>query len=88
MEIQDIAERLQRYSQHATYGAIAEAVGGTARGIGQRLGVPSLRNSYVVNKQSRQPTGYPPHLIETMCTKNMRLISIGAELIVWLTNHP
>ena len=38
--------------------AVAAVIGGAARGVGQRLEAKDPRNSWIVNKNTGEPTGY------------------------------
>ena len=53
-----ILDCLNRERVRCTYGALAAVIGGTARGVGQRLGAKNPRNSWIVNKATGEPTGY------------------------------
>ena len=89
-ELDQILERLERHRQPATYGAVAGVVGGIARGLmGGRPRVP--RNSWIVSKGTRRPTGYAtqemhPELITAL--EQRELICSPATLQAWLAKHP
>ena len=53
-----ILDCLNRERMRCTYGAVAAIIGGTARGVGQRLGAKNARNSWIVNNATGEPTGY------------------------------
>src|SRR4051794_23301924 len=60
-ELRDIVRFLNEAQVRATYGAVAELVGGIARGIGARLTALYSRGpeaSWVVSAESGMPTGY------------------------------
>src|SRR5438045_2663615 len=60
-ELEDVVRFLNDEKVRATYGAVAELVGGIAQGIGTRLTRLYSRSpdaSWVVNASSGMPTGY------------------------------
>jgi hypothetical protein len=57
--LHDTVERLERRKQAATYGAVAGVVGGSHRTV-MAHEPRNHRNSWVVNKRTRRPTGYRP----------------------------
>src|SRR5579862_7851603 len=62
--LQDIVRFLNEEKVRATYGAVAEVVGGIAQGIGARLDRLYSRSpeaSWVVNAETGFPTGYSLH---------------------------
>jgi hypothetical protein len=86
----DIIERLERYEQAATYGAVAGVIGVNPRSV-MKTRTRSFTNSWIVSKQSRRPTGYRP------CDWHPRLLAgIAANgvietaegLTAWLGCHP
>ena len=58
--IEEVLDCLNRTKTRATYGAVAEVIGGLARGVGQRLGHRRPAASWVVNATSGLPSGYAP----------------------------
>jgi hypothetical protein len=59
--LEDVVRFLNEQKIRATYGAVAEVVGGIAQGIGARLDRLYAKNpqaSWVVNAESGLPTGY------------------------------
>ena len=58
MALHLILDCLNRERIRCTYGAVAALIGGTARGVGQRLEARDPRNSWIVNKATGEPTGY------------------------------
>ena len=71
-----ILDCLNRERTRCTYGAVAAVIGSAARGVGQRLEAKDPRNSWMVNKDTGEPTGYldsqkhpdlhrTPHIITT-----------------------
>ena len=53
-----IVEFLNDQRIRATYNAVAEVIGGSARSVGYRLGDKCPRASWVVAKSDGEPTGY------------------------------
>jgi hypothetical protein len=86
----DVIERLERHRQAATYSAVAGVVGASHRSV--MAGCDrSSRNSWVVNKQTRRPTGYgPQHLHPDLAwsVEARGVLSTAEELADWLTTHP
>jgi len=58
--IQDVLACLNAAKTRATYGAVAEVIGGLARGVGQRLGARRTEASRVVSSATGLPSGYVP----------------------------
>ena len=59
LDIEDVLSRLERYRQRTTYAAVAGVVGGHYRNV-MHDQTKSFRNSFVVNKSTKLPTGYGP----------------------------
>lgn len=82
-----IAERLSERMQRATYGAVAEIVGGIAQGVMQgRIKSPTYSWIVAVNGK---PSGSTEKQIHPECLRQIRsgdknVISDGAELRRWL----
>jgi hypothetical protein len=87
MNLDDILERLERHRQRATYGAVAGIVGGNPQSpfIGRPF---TPRNSWVVNTDTDQPTGYDPSQLHPNLSDNPHVIRRTEELRTWLTTHP
>jgi len=82
-ELEDIIGLLNAVQVRATYGAMAELVGGIPRGIGDRLTRLYSRSpeaSWVVNAETGMPTGYEAHERHPALLSNPDIISSGAEL--------
>lgn len=78
-----ILDQLQHFEQRATYGAVAELVGGIAQGVMQ--GRPKTpRHSWVVSKATGLPTGYREHEAAPTLRRRSQLIATGRELRAWL----
>ena len=80
MNLLAILIRLQSQKTCATYGAVAGVAGGTAVGLGRRLGLRRPLASWVVNAKTKRPTGYAPHQIHPACDPSRRLIRTAPEL--------
>ena len=88
--LEDTVDRLHRYGQAATYGAVAGVVGGHPRTVMQGRD-RSLPYSWVVNKRTRVPTGYEPHEIDSRLSKSITergVIETPEVLNDWLAGHP
>jgi hypothetical protein len=83
VELQDIVRFLNEEQVRATYGAVAELVGGIARGIGARLTQLYSRSpeaSWVVSAESGLPTGYERNQRHPALLSKTEIISNGREL--------
>jgi hypothetical protein len=77
--LDEVLDALEQHRRRATYGAVAEVVGGIARGVMQgRRRAP--RYSWVVRRRDGLPTGY--HLTERApdLLAHPGVITTGAEL--------
>jgi hypothetical protein len=82
-ELRDIVRFLNEAQARATYGAVAELVGGIARGIGARLTALYSRSpeaSWVVSAESGMPTGYAASERHPALLNKTEIISTGGEL--------
>src|SRR4051794_21573524 len=80
-ELEDIVRFLNEAQVRATYGAVAELVGGIARGIGARLTALYSRSpeaSWVVRADSGMPAGYEVHERHSALLSKTEIISSGA----------
>ena len=78
-----VLDQLQRFEQRATYGAVADVVGGIAQGVMQ--GRPKTpRHSWVVSKATGLPTGYREHEAAPTLRGRSHVIASGRELRAWL----
>jgi hypothetical protein len=87
--LHNIIERLERYRQAATYGAVAGVVGGSHRSLMERQ-PKNHRNSWIVNKRTRHPTGYGegeihPNLVASIDENGV--IETPEDLDDWLGSH-
>ncbi len=80
MALHLILDCLNRERIRCTYGAVAAVIGGTARGVGQRLDAKDPRNSWIVNKATGQPTGYLDSQKHPDLRRTARVIATEAEL--------
>jgi len=88
LDIDDVISRLERYRQRATYAAVAGVVGRHYRNV-MHDQTKSFRNSFVVNKSTKLPTGYAPHdWHPDLLTSGTGVIETAKELRKWLTEHP
>ncbi len=82
-DLDDIIRFLNDEQVRATYGAVAELVGGIPRGIGARLTSmysQSAEASWVVNADSGLPTGYQAHQRHPALLNDTEIIRSGSEL--------
>ena len=82
-DLRDIVRFLNGRAVRATYGAVADLVGGIARAIGARLAAVYSRSpeaSWVVSAESGMPTGYATHERHPKLLNKTEIISSGVEL--------
>jgi hypothetical protein len=85
--LDSILERLERYRQRATFGAVAELLGREPFTLFD--GYPRIpRTSWVVSKSSGRPTGQDGSALHPDLFQNPHVISNSAELKAWLASHP
>ena len=88
-ELDHIVEKLERNEQPATYGAVGGVVGVHHKVL--MSGRPrNFRNSWVINKTTRIPTGYEPHEIHPAlprAVREKRVIETPEDLDDWLAEH-
>lgn len=87
--LEDTVARLHRHGQAATYGAVAGVVRGYHRTMMQGRAHNHL-NSWVVNKNSRVPTGYDPDEIDPRLPRSIAergVIETPEDLDVWRAEH-
>src|SRR5437764_1167045 len=73
IRLDDIVAYLNAAQVRATYGAVADLVGGIAQSIGARLGGLGGRRkeaSWVVNAKTGLPTNYPPEHLHPALTRS------------------
>lgn len=91
-----IVRCLAEFQRRATYQAIGQLLygikppGGGRQGAALMNGLPrSPRYAWIVNAESKFPTGYSNTDIPTEFEKHPQIIETGARLKVWLqTNFP
>ena len=78
-----ILEQLNAYHQRATYGAVAGVVDSSPRSLmtGRDR---DQRSSWVVSRDSGEPTGYSEEQKHNALTERERILSSPEELRVWL----
>lgn len=79
-ELRGILEFLERREIRATYQAVGEAIGVSARGVGAMLGERNPRASWVVSADTGKPTGYEPEQEHPALYNNPQIIRTGADL--------
>jgi len=75
-----VVEFLNSARIRATYGAVAEVIGGIAQGVSQRLGEKRPEASWIVNGDTRLPTGYAPTEMHPLLCCRDEIIRSGADL--------
>jgi hypothetical protein len=81
-----IVKLLNRYHQRATYGAVAELVGGVPRAIMQ--GRPrNWLHSWVVNQETGLPSEYPAPKIHPAIDEQTIILCDAGALAAWLDAH-
>ena len=78
--IYQILDALNRHRIRATYGAVAELIGGLPLGVSQRLGERRRYASWVVAKRTGKPSGYRLDQIHPDIEATRRIITTGDEL--------
>lgn len=81
--LNEIVGYLNAAQLRATYGAVAELVGGIAQSVGDRLGGVAGRRpeaSWVVNSETEMPTGYLPEQWHPALRQSSHVIRNGDEL--------
>lgn len=87
--LDNILERLERHRQPATYGAVAGVVGSSPRSVMSGR-IRNHRNSWVVSKETQEPTGYQPHEVDPDVRTAIAIVGVIATpeaLVEWLTTH-
>lgn len=80
MTLDQILVCLERERVRATYGAVGEVIGRSARNVGAALGNRRKRASWVVNAQTGEPTDYEPTEKHPDLYLTSRIIKTGKEL--------
>jgi hypothetical protein len=83
--LDQIVALLNQFNQRATYGALAEVVGGVARSV--MSGRPRAPlNSWIVRRRSGLPTGYVQAQMAPNLLFRPQVFTTGAALQQWLLN--
>ncbi len=80
---------LQHHRHAATYEALAGVVGGTPETVMADL-PRSFRNSWIVDRETRRPTGYEPEQIHPELFTSIEtngVIDTPEQLLDWLSTH-
>jgi len=78
--VERIVEFLNDQRIRATYHAVAEVVGGSARSVGNLLGDKCPRASWVVAKRDGEPTDYRDSEKHPALHENSEIIQTGDDL--------
>ena len=79
-----ILDTLAAQHQRATYSAVAAVVNTTPRTL--MLGRPrDPHHSWIVSKQTGQPTGYPDDQVAAELTARPEILTSRDELLSWLS---
>lgn len=79
-----ILDTLAAQRQRATYSAVAAVVNTTPRALMQ--GRPrDPHHSWIVSKQTGQPTGYPADQVAPDLTERPEVLASRDELLTWLS---
>jgi hypothetical protein len=81
--LDDILDQLNAYHQRATYGAVAGVVNSSPRSLMSGRD-RDQRSSWVVSRESGEPTGYSEEQKHPALTERERVLSSPEELRVWL----
>jgi len=84
--LDQILDALHGKHQRATYGAVAAAVGSSPRTL-MKGRERDQRHSWVVSRQSGQPTGYEPEQLHPALVASDQVIETREELEKWLVVH-
>jgi hypothetical protein len=81
--LDQILDLLNQYHQRATYGAVAELIRVPTRSL--MSGRPrDWRHSWVVNKETKQPTKYSPEQVHPAIDERQEVLNSGTRLEAWL----
>lgn len=84
--LDQILDALDRKQQRATYGAVAAVLGKAPRTL-MKGRERDQRHSWVVSRQSGQPTGYEAEQLHPNLVGSERVIETREELEKWLAVH-
>ena len=87
LSLDQIVDLLDQHGQRATYGAVAKLVGHSPRSLlkGRERG---RRYSWIVNRETGLPTGYPDDQIDPRLRESGPVIGTDRELQQWLETAP
>lgn len=80
MTVDQVLAVLNRHKVRATYGAVAQVLGISARNVGNRLGKRRPEASWVVNAKTGKPSGYLPHECHKDLYSNSTILRTGAQV--------
>ena len=80
-DLVDILDFLNRTKIRATYGAVADVIGGIPQGVGAKLGPRSPYASWIVNKESGEPSGYMDAEKHPDLYSSPHVLTTGDELL-------
>lgn len=81
--LDQILDLLDRFHQRATYGAVAELIDRPAHYLmSSRPRDP--RHSWIVNQETRLPTGYSKDQVHPEIISRERVLSSAGDLASWL----
>ena len=78
--VEEILDCLNSVETRCTYGAVAGIIGGSAQGVGKKLGHRRPEASWVVNAKTGKPTGYSKSEMHPSLFDNDEIISTTDEL--------
>lgn len=85
MNLAYVVNLLDKYKIRATYGAVAGILGTIPRSV--MVGLPRVpRNSWVVNRNTGQPTGYINSLLHPNLLTRNTILDTPAALQAFLNN--
>ncbi len=84
--LDQVLDMLNKYHQRATYGAVADLVGGHARSVLQGR-ERDWRHSWVVNQDTGMPTTYPHGKIHPSIAERPEILTTAEELKGWLDEN-
>jgi len=80
MTIDQILTALNKRRVRATYGAVGQVLGISARNVGNRLGQRRPEASWVVNAKTGKPSGYLPNECHKDLFSNTTILRTGAQV--------
>jgi hypothetical protein len=81
-----VLDLLNRHHQRATYGAVADLVGGHARSVLQGR-QRNWRHSWVVNQDTGMPTEYPSGMSHPAIAERSEILSTAEKLQEWIARN-